>query len=127
MCSTRPVEPEVGLEAAGHDLIGNEVVEHEDIRLLDDLRPGHPFRAEQNVGGDRDPWRDILDDQWLESCEAVELLVDPGAGIVSVYQGVGELQPKQLLMLADVVGTLQRRSTPKVPTDHDVRICIVVD
>ena len=36
-----------------HDLVGDEMVEEQDVGLLDDLCPGHSFGSEQEIGGDR--------------------------------------------------------------------------
>ena len=125
------VEAEVRLQCARDHLVRHEVMEHQDVRLLDDLRSLYPFGPEQQVGGDRPARRDVLDDQCFEACEPGELLVDPGVGVVAVYQGVGERAPCECFVARDVVGAGRGGDrvggAPQVPARHHVREGVVVD
>ena len=93
MRGARLVEAEVRFEAAGLDLVGNEVMEHQDVGLLDHLCAADAFGSQQQVGGDRPARRDLCDDQRLELQEPGELLVDARVGVVAVDQRVGESSP----------------------------------
>ena len=89
----RLVVAQVRLEAARHDLVGHQVVEHQDVGLLDHLGAVDAFGPEQQVGGDGPPRRRLGDDQRLEPVEPGELLVDAGVAVVAVVEAVGQLQP----------------------------------
>ena len=87
------VEVEVGLERAGRDLVGDQVVEHQHVGLLDDLGGADALVPEQHVGGDRPLRRELGDQQRLEAVKSGELLVDAGRRVVSVDDRVGEFEP----------------------------------
>ena len=76
MRGARLVEVEVRDERSRLDLVREQVVEHQHVGLLHDLRAVHPLGAEQQVGGDRPPRGDVADEQRFEVEEARELLVD---------------------------------------------------
>jgi hypothetical protein len=87
----RLVEGEVRLERAGDDLVRDEVVEHEDVRLLDDLCRIDALGTEQQISGDRPSWGDVRNAERLETEEAGELLVDAGVRVVAVDQCLRQL------------------------------------
>jgi hypothetical protein len=60
---------------------------HEHVRLLDQLRPGHPVPAQQQVHRHR-RGGDVADQQRLEAEKAGELLIPAGRWIVAVDQPV---------------------------------------
>ena len=76
------------------------MVEHQDVRLLHDLCTGDTVVPEQQVGGNRSPWREFGDDERLEIVEPGELFVDPGRGVVTVDKRGRSVEPERLLALA---------------------------
>ena len=74
----RLVVVQVGDERARGDLVGKEVVQHQDVGLLDHLRPGDAVGAEQQRRCDGSPVGELRDDQRLQVEEPGELLVDAG-------------------------------------------------
>ena len=123
------VEAEIRLEAAGHHLVGHEVVEHQDVGLLDHLGAVGPIRAEQQIGGDGATGRHLGDDQRLEAVEAGELLVHAGVAVVAVVEPVGQLPPAAPLGRGDAVGgSVEELGRPsEVPTGEHVGAGVVVD
>src|SRR5579862_7191283 len=124
MGGSRLVEVEVGEQRPRGDLGGEKVVEHEHIRLLENLRAGCPLRTEQHVGGDRSPRRDLFDHQRLEGEEAGELLIDAACLVVAVDERLGDRQPARTLPL---IATVERGGTTQVPACEDVREGVVID
>ena len=53
MCGARLVIGEVRLERVGSDLLWNEVVQHQDVRLLEDLRTDESLVTQKQIGGNR--------------------------------------------------------------------------
>ena len=123
----RLVETEIGTQAVRRDLVGNEVMKHQDIGLLEDLGSFYAFGSEEHVSGDRTFWSDVRDDQRLELSKPCELFVDAGSGVVPVNQCVCDFEPLAAFIRADIVWSCSRGGTPEVPTRHHVRVGVVVN
>ncbi len=110
------------------DLVGKDVVQHQHVGLLHDLRVLHPLPPEQEVGGDRPAGRDVGDAQRFEIEEAGELLVEAGLRVEAVDQRVGERPPGRPLLLVDRAGGFGPRGRgAQVPAREHVRERVVVD
>ena len=135
----RLVEVEVGDERVRGHLVGDEVVQQEDIGLLHDLRLGDALAPEQHVAG-HGAHGEVGDPEGLESVEALELLIDPGGRVVAVDDRPSERVP--ILELGGIrsfqsgrpggttgarVSAHGGRGRAQVPTRHDVREGVVVD
>ena len=126
----RLVVVEVRGQRSRRDLVGHEVVEHQHVGLLHDLRAPHPVATEQQVGRDRAARRDVADEQRFEVEEARELLVDAGRRVEAVDERVGELAPASRSRRLDgavVHAARPRRGAAQVPARHHVRERVVVD
>ncbi len=124
----RLVVAEIRLKAPGYRLFGQEVVDHQYVRLLDHLSAPGALGSEQQVCRNRTVGGELGDDQRLQPVESGELLVDPGVGVVAVNQGVGEFRPGQALVDTGVrVGRLHGLGgSTQVPPSHDVGVRVVV-
>ena len=115
----------MGCSDAGFDLVGYEVMEHQDIGLLDQLRPAHPLGTEQDIGGDRGLGH-LLDQQRLQRPVAGELLVEPVIGVPAVDQAGGDPPPvRGVRHQAELVGEVG--TAAQVPAGHHVGEGVVVD
>ena len=110
---------------ARFDLLGYEVMKHQDIGLLDQLRTAHSSGAEQDVGGNRGV-RHLVDQQRLQRPVSGELLVEPALGVPPVEQVGGDLAPargvRHEAVLVGEVGT-----AAQIPAGHHVGEGVVVD
>ena len=123
----RLVEVEVRAQRARRDLVGDEVVEHQHVGLLDDLRARDALASEQQVGGDRPARRDLGDHERLELEEARELLVQPVRAVVAVDERVGQRAPADRSLGSVVRRRRARAARAQVPARHHVRERVVVD
>ena len=76
----------------GFHVVGDEMVQHEDVGLLDQLRAPDPVDAEQYVGGDW-RWCDCCGQQRFEIPVAIELLIEAPIRIPPVDEAVGQAAP----------------------------------
>src|SRR5918994_3679470 len=103
-------------------------MKHEYIGLLEHLRARHPLEAEQEVGRDRPPWRDVGDHKRFQPEETGKLLIQAADGIVAIHKGVSHTKPGATLSFVDAVRANDRdRRALKVPASHHVRKGVVVD
>ncbi len=86
--------------------------------------------TEQHVGHDGPLWGEFGDHERFERIEAGELLVDPGRGVVSVDERIGELEPVVAFAPLDSFGPscgCGCGCAAEVPSGHDVGVGVVVD
>ena len=114
---------EIGQKRARRHLVGHELVQHDDVRLLQHLCGGRAVATEQEGRRRWPSWRDVGDDERLEPEEAGELFVQPAHRVVAVDERVGNCEPRRALLgILDKLG-----AAPQVPARHDVRERVVVD
>ena len=97
-------------------------MDHEDVRLLDELRPLYALPAEHLDG--IGTVRKVGDGQPLEGGVAGELLVAAAGRVIPVREGAGERAPAAGLLVA---GLLEGGGVEQVPARHRVRERVVVD
>ena len=69
------------------------MVQHEHVRLLQNLGAADTLMAEEHICGDRPLRRRLGDHKRLERVEARELLVHAGLRVVAVDDGVRSVEP----------------------------------
>ena len=119
------VEVQAGPEGPLCQLLGDQMVEHEHVGLLDQLGAAHPSGAEEHVGRNR--WGpDLRHQERLQVEVAGELLVEPGSSVPPVDQVLGQGLP--LRRLVGVAGLREEGgSLAEVPSGHHIGVGVVVD
>ena len=106
----RLVEVEVRLERARRDLVGDEVVEHQHVRLLQTCAPWTRSVAEQQVARrSAGAARVSAMISGSSAIEARELLVEPGLRVVAVDERIGELEPARAARASSTPGSARPR------------------
>lgn len=128
MSGARLVVVEVRLKRSGDGLFWDEVVQHEHVRLLDDLSCLDSLAPKQHVGRDRAPGCLVLDQKRFKAKEALELLVDLCGRGVTVDESIRKIEPSfDLVALHFPVVDCRPSRPPQVPPRHHVCERVVID